>query len=431
MFPVSVMLWSLLVLVFGYAVRESFRGRYYTLLFNLVIMAVLTLVRPVMFFLGMDTPHPGYAFPGEFWGITAVTLTAVLVWTLTLHLGNVASQGSGESLTWLFPSPGIVCDRRRLIFLVVLVFVISSATNFWIVSRYSSIGAFMLQVKHGKALAGFYVLRETATLSAVLSFYGILTLMEDRNRRRPGVWILGGMVAVSLFWIYLWGNRMNIALILMSMLFSWHLYVQKFNLVKAAVVVALGVGLMLLLRYIREILFVQVTGVSHKALDTMSFIRGLSLSLHFAEFDALMLCLKDAGSIIPFREGSDFIHGLTAWIPRQLWPDKPETHFIGGWLRQVYEPQTRNGWPPTVIGSWFLNFGWVGIGLGALVAGTLFRALSLRYADLTRNAFSAAFLPFFSVFLFWGGMNTNFFQSYVLYVVPVFLLSLALRVRVG
>ena len=70
-------------------------------------------------------------------------------------------------------------------------------------------------------------------------------------------------------------------------------------------------------------------------------------------------------SRVDYRLGETYLAFFTAFVPRTVWPNKPELS-VGPWVRQtIYGVRTSvNGWPPNVFAEGYINFGILGM-LGA------------------------------------------------------------------
>jgi oligosaccharide repeat unit polymerase len=77
----------------------------------------------------------------------------------------------------------------------------------------------------------------------------------------------------------------------------------------------------------------------------------------------------------------DYIRGASYeaipffWVPRAIWPDKPQVG-LGAWTkRELFHEKwvTNAGWPPTVVGEAWINFGMAGVIIVLPLVGILFR----------------------------------------------------------
>ena len=98
----------------------------------------------------------------------------------------------------------------------------------------------------------------------------------------------------------------------------------------------------------------------------------------------------DADSMITINDyinrGGDYLNGSSlktipiAWIPRQIWPDKPKSFSeVFGQKFFVFSPQSGiRFFSPGFSGEWYLNFGWLGIVVGWCLFGLLLGFLDRR-----------------------------------------------------
>ena len=102
---------------------------------------------------------------------------------------------------------------------------------------------------------------------------------------------------------------------------------------------------------------------------------GIAATSH--RFDALgsaSVLLRDTPSRVEFQNGRTLSLFFKAWVPRILWPDKPNI-FIGQWITDVYGsgPHIRSNTAPSHIGEYYINFGILGVVLGMFIVATVGR----------------------------------------------------------
>jgi hypothetical protein len=92
------------------------------------------------------------------------------------------------------------------------------------------------------------------------------------------------------------------------------------------------------------------------------------------ELDSVTYAIMEAPSRVRFEEGAGWMDIPLRWIPRVVWPDKPETGAFEQRYAVVFGMQTAVGARTTAItlpllvdGYW--NFGWPGIVMACLVVG--------------------------------------------------------------
>ncbi len=97
-------------------------------------------------------------------------------------------------------------------------------------------------------------------------------------------------------------------------------------------------------------------------------------------FDAVgitAVIVRDTPDRVPFQGGWSIGYVFASYIPRVLWPDKPETTVLGQWITSNYGPgpHITSHTAPSWVGEFYLNFGFPGIALGCMSLGILFRML--------------------------------------------------------
>lgn len=107
-------------------------------------------------------------------------------------------------------------------------------------------------------------------------------------------------------------------------------------------------------------------------------------------FKSLISRSYDADSMITINNyidrGGKYLNGSSlesipiAWIPRQIWPDKPKSFSeLFGQNFFVFSPQSGDRFfSPGFSGEWYLDFGWLGIVVGWCLFGFLLGVLDRR-----------------------------------------------------
>lgn len=394
------------------------------------VAAVLILqvyVRPLIFFFKLDSPHPPYLFEGMEWSTLTVAISYSCLWIVFLLLFHTILNKAPVRFPGDWRSSSRRLNVQRSKFLALLVTAVGFSLTALLVLKAGSVGSFMLQTKVEKEMAGLYLIRSISVLGAL---FCAVPLLGYAKRWVAGGHESAGVVKLVALWTgvllfnlsvnYLWGNRYNIAMVLMGVAMGWHLYVQKLSLLRMALLLAMAAFVLQLLKGVR--LDAVGAAIGRDVDAGQEFWVNISTSLHLVQFDALSLAIRDAGVVFNFRLGEDFMNGLLAWIPRSLYPEK-ETFHVGVWFRQIYEPLSRNGWPVTVIGSWFVNFGAYGVAFGALVSGVVVSLFDRIFNAIPSSLWQAATVPTVAFLIFDGGVNTGFIQAIFLTIVPVLLMG--------
>jgi hypothetical protein len=90
--------------------------------------------------------------------------------------------------------------------------------------------------------------------------------------------------------------------------------------------------------------------------------------------------VRDTPSVSPFQNGRTLGLFFVAFVPRLLWPEKPEIT-LGKWITATYGSgghiQSYTG--PSFIGDLYLNFGLISVVIGMLIMGALLRLIHYRF----------------------------------------------------
>jgi oligosaccharide repeat unit polymerase len=284
-------------------------------------------------------------------------------------------------------------------------------------------------VKFERALVGLYFLRQFSAIGitlAIFTLYYFLYLQRVRGIDLPRWQVLAAAacIGVNAFGIYAWGQRYGVAMAFVGLVVGYHYFVARLSLLRLAVLGGLFLALFLGLRVIRDTLVFPEGVIS--PLEGANIWRQTAIAMHGSQFDAFLLVLRDFDLEAGLRWGEDFWAGLAALAPRALWPDRPPFN-PGAWFRQLYEPETQNGWPVTPIGEWLINFGWIGVAVGGAISGYLTRAAQQVYDDLWKNPWSMMMSFVVALFVIPGGVNSGTPQSFMLMILPLGVVALTLK----
>lgn len=431
MFVIAVGTWIVVLSAYLAAILIFLHRKLIVSACVLVFLSILLLVRPIFIFSGLDVPAPDNFF-SNVWQLSISAHLASLIWLLIFVALVSASRAVAPKLPLpdapAAPSPSMIAVACIAMTLVGL-----ASTSFLVIS-YGSVSRFVLAVKVEKDLSGAYIIRHISVLASLLCIYALFASVTLGEKSRPignrcvarrDIYLYVSLIFVNLTMNYFWGNRMNIALVLLSLALGYHIFVRRFTLFQVFLFLSIAVAGLFGLRFLRDIFLADELNLEMTSLEKMSFIRGLSFSLHFAQFDALMLAIQDLGVRFQPNNGQDFINGLLSWIPRFLYPDKENFH-VGAWFRQIYEPDRINGWPVTVIGSWLVNFGYLGVPLGAAVSGVLCGLFDRTLNMPDRHPWHAMLAPAIGFVFFEGGYNTGTPQQLFLTLIPMCIIAATL-----
>lgn len=392
-----------------------------------MILMVQIYVRPLMFFAGVDSPAPYGWFDDNPWGLMATSLMVAGAWVSVLTVTYLA--------VWrILPQRGLLpqapteSNMTLIKWAAISVTVLNILFTSLLILQYGGIAPFVFAVKIGKQLNGSYVFREIGTLAVAISAYGLLCSARPAgpdHRSKRGTQLMIVLILMNFTVNYMWGNRYNLAILSLALGVAYHYYVRKFTVLEIVSYILVLGGTLEGLKIIRNALVSEVVG--RDISSDLNFWYQISASLHFNQMDAYMLALRDAGDKFDFRNGQDFVNGLLSWVPRSILPNK-ETFQIGGWFRRVYEPLKVNGWPITIIGDWYVNFGAFGIVFGGILSGLVTAIIDAAYRDVRNNPWAAAAGASIAFTMLDGGLDFGFPQRIVLLLIPLWLFTVYLRV---
>lgn len=434
MIAYALISWTLGLLWLFIFIRYFLKRASITAAAVLIVVGIQVFVRPLMFFTGVDTPYPYNEFGAPDWMLISAVLVLAIIWVASFSLAHQASLRPAALFRGVLPNVNNGFSIKMLTLATVFTTCVGAFLTLKLIAQAGNVVNFIYSVKIGKELTGSYVVREISIVGAIFSLLAMVSYAKkckDKNLRIFTQWLFWFFVAlfvVNCGFNYAWGNRSSIAMLVISLLIAWHFHIKRMSFFKLVIVLLVAVTLLQGLKVIRNTAVKEAVG--NEMVSTQSFWLDVSTSMHFSQFDAFMLAFRDAGDRFDYRYGKDFLNGLLSWVPRSLYPAK-ESYHIGGWFRRVYQPSLINGWPVTTIGSWYVNFGLIGIIFGGFFSGFIASIFDANYRSVKDSTWQAVISPVLAFFLFEGGVGTGFVQGGVLYVVPIFLLAFILRVFKG
>lgn len=425
---------AIAVLVVGGAVlllgRIFVRRRFDVMFLALLLMGYWFAFRPAQLALGLDGPTPDYLFAQGYLDVLIVAEAAALLWLACFALGAFAADVAGQPAMALFPRMNGEPSPFLCLAALAAVTALAGVVTLWLLTASGgALSESIRFVKAEKAVTGFYFLRQFAILGALLAIFALYYftyLSRAHGLETPLWWSLFALAcfAANAFGIYAWGQRYSIAMASVGLIAGYHYFIRRLSWAELVFAGLCFIALFLGLRLLRDALLIPDHVVT--PLESGNIWRKIAVSMHGSQFDALMLVVRDFDLEAGLRWGEDFLAGLAALVPRQIWPDRPAFN-PGAWFRRIYEPETLNGWPITPVGEWLVNFGWLGVALGGTISGYFIRAAQRVYDDLWRNPWSLTMAVVAALFVLPGGVTVGSPQSFLSTVFPLFLLALTLR----
>jgi oligosaccharide repeat unit polymerase len=196
------------------------------------------------------------------------------------------------------------------------------------------------------------------TLTATILILNLMYFGIGLTRRRSTFWwaLWGLHLLVVLVMGALSGSRGSILTVFPLQLFLYHYLRRPVKIVYALPIGLVLVGAAIVIGFIRQGLQLEDGAVS-TGLDTQDH----ELSLSIFNYGVLPLKILLHAADLQLANGSTLISVLTNAIPRNFWPDKPDTG--GVFFTKVY---TGDAWEgasnltPTFLGEGVINFGWLG-----------------------------------------------------------------------
>lgn len=422
---VAAVLLTILVLA-----RAFVRHRFDVMFLTLLMLGYWFVARPVQILLGLDQPTPDYLFPVGGYDVMVLAQGAALLWLAGLAVGIYAADVAGQPAMGLFPRLRGEPPPAYVLMGLLAVTALGVAVTAWLMTvSGGTLTDSVRFVKSEKAVTGFYFLRQFAAVGELLSvfaFFYFIYLGRVRSVRVPRWWLWLALLCfgVNAFGVYAWGQRYAIAMASLGFVAGYHYFIRRLTWTEMALAAAAFLAIFVGLRLVRDDLFFGEAATT--PMEAGNLWRKIAISMHGAQYDALMLAIRDYDLTAGLRWGEDFRAGLAAMIPRQIWPDRAAFN-PGVWFRQIYEPGTVNGWPITPIGEWLVNFGWLGVAAGGALSGYLLRAAQRVYDDLWRNPWSMVLATAAALFVLPGGVTAGSAQAMIATIVPLFLAALAMR----
>lgn len=152
----------------------------------------------------------------------------------------------------------------------------------------------------------------------------------------------------------------------------------------------------------------------------------------FYGIDSLTLVIRDTPDVMDYQFGKTILPLLIAWIPRQLWEEKPTISF-GKLFAETYMGEffagTGTSASPTLLGEAYLNLHFPGVLLVAFLSGVIIRSTYVWLIKLNFGAPSVFIYSqfFLYLFMFWevsiAGFLAERIASLIMLLVIVFVVG--------
>ena len=251
----------------------------------------------------------------------------------------------------------------------------------------------------------YFFIPTNAFLSAGLVSAAVLFGSSNKKRTNPQLEKLRHRVAflllgaAAIFFGAVLGNKSTIYVFVLATAVCFHYCRRRFSLIELALCGAmLFAGLIAYQLFVREVL---VAGEIVTLEDTSVMGVLEYLALHFSgnlmQLQTLSVLVDQVPAGLEFQWGKTFLSFFTLPIPSTFWPDKllpsPGIFTLAFWPDMWLERGTTI--PPGMFGEWYMNFGCVGVFVGAVLLSFVFERY---YSDVClRERVDAASLLYYSV----------------------------------
>jgi hypothetical protein len=344
----------------------------------------------------LDTAEPPELFQSLYGGAPlAEGLLIISLFLAMTALGYLTVHGSTRTRLQVFCTRPL--DVRRMTLLLVLLSVAAAIVTVVLLVRFGSTANIIRAGKITKQLAGVSIFRGFAEAGA---FLGAALLIEMRKGPAvPGrAALVVALTLLNTYFVYLWGTRTVAVIVVATVIIGDQASRRAGKARRAAAtrgvrskaqiarIVLAALGVVCVAMFLRTSRADTVYG-SDPGVVGANFWRQVSLSTNAVYLDATVLAIQDDGHLYEYPRGVDFVSGLRALVPGFIWSGK-NTENPGLRFKRLYYPTAINGWPVGGPTSWYLNFGLVGVVIGAYLSGLVLRLLVNAWRLALPNAFN-------------------------------------------
>ena len=352
---------------------------------SILVSSLLVLTGALAFLTNRDMFSPGkfylvsfamfyagaLASPGDY-ELWMLMLLVLLIGVATVCLEAGAARRIPRAAQ---PPDGSPSRARNVAFWIWLASLPAIASQVYLVHLFNGLEGYINEI--GNRVIETRGLGWAKTLIATILILNLMYFGIGLTRRRSKFWwaLWGLHLIVVLVMGALSGSRGSILTVFPLQLFLYHYLRRPVKIVYALPVGLVLVGAAILIGFVRQGLQVDEGEVS-TGLETQD----QELSLSIFNYGVLPLKILLHAADLQLANGSTLISVLTNPIPRDLWPDKPDTG--GVFFTKVY---TGNAWEgasnltPTFLGEGVINFGWLGGLTFFIVASLLLMLWVVRY----------------------------------------------------
>lgn len=314
----------------------------------LSLLVVFFLFRSGLLILGFDKPFPEDMFTGQIEASHYLKgLFGFLIWVITFILLMVIHRPA-ILMSDLVSSPQK--EARALEVAIYLTFALSTVYFVSAAIQAGGIERLLFYVRINREYS-FGFLSSVPPVGLMVSA-GYLALYERKMS------ILAISVVLALYQFSL-GDRSGVIFALVVYCLSGF-YSGNTRLFSLVISIPIIFVLAVLSKWYRN---VHQLGFS---LSDTGVLRDISSSLNLNIYDCYYLAISRIEDLGGFRLGYDLYLGFIGLIPRVFWSGKPDVINTGVWFAQAFSNRSM-GTPISALGEWYINFGFMGFVVGALI----------------------------------------------------------------
>ena len=303
----------------------------------------------------------------------------IIIGVATFTLGYCSTRKSFNA-TRLLGFSGSTLSQRRVFFWSIVFAILGSISAYFFIkaagldlSQGLAASSRKVYINHelggGETTSGTGGLPRFMVKAAEVAFITMAAmLVVGALRFKKSVKVAMLIFAIPVFLVpFITSSRSSIALVIIAVL----IFASYYNKVR---IYHLGVGLIfisMVMVVMGQLRTANMTGVAiaESPVDT---IIGSGNGLDFVRTAGIISKIPEK---TPHMLGKSYLSGLTFFIPRSLWPKKPDVA-LGPWVKETvfgYPVPGNNGWPAGTIAEAYINFGALGIPLVMFLYGLICR----------------------------------------------------------
>jgi oligosaccharide repeat unit polymerase len=265
---------------------------------------------------------------------------------------------------------------RRTYLIIFILFGVGLAAFLSLAGQFGGIVEFLIRKPEIFSMLGIgpLMLLSYCMTTAACIIYVLLVM----RRRRRNFWLFIPLLLIAIAAQAGQGMKGALLLFLFTLLMIYH-YLKKPIRLRFLILFSL---IAVFIVFLALLPLRQPNGVAAYQQITLEYSSKPMLILNiaiqrFSGIDGLIYIIRDTPWIMDYQLGKTYLPVLYAWIPRELWPDKPVTGFgqifTPLYLGHVFAPGSTT-YAPTIFGEAYVNFHVAGIILVATLGGIFLRA---------------------------------------------------------